>query len=217
MSIGELMAAGGVVMWPLLGCSLLTTVLILERSWFWLRLRRQQRALVQQALAAYQQNPAVALTQLQQRADLPVARIFMAALALPEATPDEFRLALESAAQAELPLLKRFHTVFETVIGISPLLGLLGTILGLIQALSSLQLGEVAGERTLGVTAGIGEALVSTATGLVIAIITLFFANLFQGLYRRQRAFIQEVGGQLEILQRRQYRQLMQPPADRRY
>lgn len=203
----DFFAAGGIVMWPLLLFSLLTTALILERLLFWVRLWQNQGKAVQQFFQTYVQNPAGAVTRLKQQDDLPVARIFLAALTLEEATPEEFRLALESAAQAELPLLKRFQTLFETVVGVAPLLGLLGTVLGLIRALSSLRLGEAIARNSPGVTLGIGEALVSTAAGLIIAISTLVFANLFQGFYRRQRAFIQEVGGQLEILYRRSYRQ----------
>ncbi len=119
--------------------------------------------------------------------------------------PEEFRLALESAAQAEIPLLKRFNTVFETIISLSPLLGLLGTILGLITSFASLRIGDVGGSNTVGVSAGISEALVSTASGLVVAIFTLLFANTFRGLYIRQIALIQEYGGQLELLYRRWY------------
>ena len=51
-----------------------------------------------------------------------------------------------------------------------------------------------------GVTGGIGEALTSTAAGLIVAIATLFFASIFRGLYLRQIALIQEVGGQLELI-----------------
>ncbi len=142
---------------------------------------------------------------LEQNSDLPVARIFMAALELEEATSEEFRLALESAAQAEIPLLKRFNTVFETIISLAPLLGLLGTILGLITSFASLRLGDVGGTNTSNVTGGISEALISTASGLVVAIVTLLFANTFRGLYIRQIALIQEYGGQLELLYRRRH------------
>ncbi|MBD0266671.1 MAG: MotA/TolQ/ExbB proton channel family protein [Cyanobacteria bacterium Co-bin8] len=199
----EFFVAGGIVMVPLLLFSLLATALVFERCWFWAKLLRQQQSVVRQLLENYSQNPSAALARLKQHSQLPIARICLAALALGEATPEEFRLALESAAQAELPLLKRFQTALETVVGVAPLLGLLGTVLGLIQALSSLQLGDIPGSS--GVTLGIGEALISTAAGLVVAIVTLLFANLFQGLYRRQRALIQEVGGKLEILHRRQF------------
>ena len=71
-------------------------------------------------------------------------------------------------------------------------------MLGLIRVLSNIRLGETAPATSDGVTMGVGEALISTAAGLVVAIVALVFANLFQGLYRRQRAFIQESGGRLE-------------------
>ena len=87
----------------------------------------------------------------------------------------------------------------------SPLLGLLGTILGLITSFASLNIGDVGGSRTANVTAGISEALVSTASGLIVAIFVLLFANTFRGLYLRQTARIQEYGGQLELLYRRRY------------
>jgi biopolymer transport protein ExbB len=103
-------------------------------------------------------------------------------------------LALESEAQAEIPVLKRFQNIFETIIGLAPLLGLLGTVLGLIASFASLNIGDVGGSKTTGVTAGISEALVSTASGLVVAIFTLLFANTFRGLYQRQIAWIQEYG-----------------------
>jgi biopolymer transport protein ExbB len=200
-------AAGGIVMVPLLLLSMATVALVIERGWFWLRLGRQQRTLVTDALEAYRQNPQLAIAKLKQHPQLPIARIFLTALTIGDTTPEEFRLALESAAQAEIPLLKRFQTVFETIIGIAPLLGLLGTVLGLIRVLSSIRLGETTPDATGSVTLGVGEALVSTAAGLVVAIVALVFANLFQGLYRRQRAFIQEAGGRLEILHRRYLRQ----------
>ena len=122
-----------------------------------------------------------------------------------EPNPEEFRLALESEAQAEIPLLKRFQNIFDTIIGLAPLLGLLGTVLGLIGSFASLNIGDVGSTKTAGVTSGISEALVSTASGLVVAIITLFFANSFRGMYLRQIAWIQEYGGQLELLYRRHY------------
>lgn len=189
-------------MWPLLGSSVFVTALILERLIFWRQVLFQQPQVIHQALHLYRRDPRAAFTSLEQHANLPIARIFLAALELDQATPEEFRIALESAAQAELPVLKRFNTVFETVIGIAPLLGLLGTILGLIGTFASLRIGDVGGSNTTGVTAGISEALISTASGLTVAIFTLLFANLFRGLYLRQLAIIQEYGGRLELLHR---------------
>ncbi|MBD2440419.1 MotA/TolQ/ExbB proton channel family protein [Nostoc sp. FACHB-110] len=206
MQISNLFAAGGVVMWPLLGFSLLAVALIIERILFWVKIHNRQNRVVKEVLKLYRLDNVVgALDMLQQNPDLPIARIFLAALELEQPTPEEFRLALESEAQAEIPLLKRFQNIFETIIGLAPLLGLLGTVLGLIASFASLNIGDVGGTQTAGVTAGISEALVSTASGLVVAIFTLLFANTFRGLYQRQIAWIQEYGGQLELLYRHRY------------
>ncbi|MCW9680271.1 MotA/TolQ/ExbB proton channel family protein [Dolichospermum planctonicum UHCC 0167] len=206
MEISNLFQAGGIVMWPLLFFSVLGVALIIERITFWVKISNRQNRIVQAVLKVYRQgNVVAALDILHRNADLPIARIFLAALELEEPNPEEFRLALESEAQAEIPLLKRFQNIFDTIIGLAPLLGLLGTVLGLITSFASLNIGDVGGTKTAGVTSGISEALVSTASGLVVAIIMLFFANSFRGMYLRQIAWIQEYGGQLELLYRRYY------------
>jgi biopolymer transport protein ExbB len=206
MEISNLFKAGGVVMWPLLFFSVLAIALIIERITFWIGISGRQNRVVREVLNFYRQgNVVTSLDILHKNTDLPVARIFLAALELEEPNPEEFRLALESEAQAEIPLLKRFQNIFDTIIGLAPLLGLLGTVLGLIGSFASLNIGDVGSTKTAGVTSGISEALVSTASGLVLAIITLFFANSFRGMYLRQIAWIQEYGGQLELLYRRHY------------
>ena len=200
MSLTDIFSAGGIVMWPLLLCSLCVIAITVERSLFWFRLKRKERKVVKDVLQVYRANPSVVFGKLKQHIDLPISRIFLEALEIEGASPNQFRIALESATQAELPLLKRFNTVFETVIAVAPLLGLLGTILGLIHSFAALNVGGITGQNTGMVTGGISEALVSTATGMVVAIFTLLFANLFRGFYKRQIALLQEYGGQLEIL-----------------
>ena len=185
-SILELFKSGGVVMLPLLAISIYSLAMILERSLFWFKVSRQQNKVVKQLLNLYRDEPKAANIMLQRHRDLPLARIFLVALSLERSTPQKFKLALESAAQAEIPLLKRFSNSLETVISVAPLLGLLGTVLGLIVSLSSLQLGDAESSQATGVTGGIGEALTSTAAGLIVAIATLFFASIFRGLYLRQ-------------------------------
>lgn len=217
MGIYNIFSAGGVVMYPLLGFSVLAVALIIERVLFWIQINGRQQRVVKEVLNLYKHNNVVSvLDKLQQNTDLPVVRIFLAALELEEATPEEFRLALESSAQAEIPLLKRFQNIFDTIISLAPLLGLLGTVLGLITSFASLNVGNVGGTQTVGVTSGISEALVSTASGLVVAIFTLLFANTFRGLHQRQMAFIQEHGGQLELLYRRRYERGEKPYASSR-
>jgi biopolymer transport protein ExbB len=206
MGIGKLFEAGGIVMYPLLTFSVVAIALIIERVNFWYRIYTRQNVMVREVLKLYRLGDVVSsLDKLQKNVDLPIARVFLAALELEEATPEEFRLALESEAQAEIPILKRFNNIFETIISLAPLLGLLGTVLGLIASFASLNLGDVGGSRTTNVTSGISEALVSTASGLVVAIFVLMFANTFRGFYQRQIAFLQEYGGQLELLHRRRY------------
>ncbi|MHC5748880.1 MAG: MotA/TolQ/ExbB proton channel family protein, partial [Nostoc sp.] len=133
MGIQNLFAAGGVVMWPLLAFSVLGVALIIERVRFWVRINKRQSRVVRDVLNLYRLDNLVgAMDKLQKNADLPLARIFLAALELEEPNPEEFRLALESESQAEIPVLKRFQNLFETIISLAPLLGLLGTVLGLI-------------------------------------------------------------------------------------
>src|SRR5689334_15118620 len=129
MVMNQLFQAGGIVMWPLLAFSVVGIALIIERVRFWYRINTRQNRIVREVLNLYRLDNVVgALDKLQKNADLPVARIFLSALQLEEPTPEEFRLALESEAQAEIPLLKRFQNIFDTIIGLAPLLGLLGTV-----------------------------------------------------------------------------------------
>ncbi|BAZ45691.1 MotA/TolQ/ExbB proton channel family protein [Chondrocystis sp. NIES-4102] len=203
MPIDNIWTAGGIVSYPLLAFSVIAVALIVERITFWVKIKRKQRRIVKQILSIYRTDYHGAIALLKKNAQLPIARIFLEALELEQPTPDEFRLALDSATQAEIPTLRRFGTWFGTIITASPLLGLLGTILGLIQSFAAMDLGNAAATNSAGVTGGLSEALVSTVMGLVVAIFTLLFANAFRGLYVRELAFIQEYGGQLELLYRR--------------
>lgn len=206
MSLTNFFVSGGIVAWPLLAFSLLGVALIIERGIFWYRIKSRQGKVIVTVLKLYRADQrAAAIAKLKQNIDLPICRIFLEALALENATPTEFRLALETATQAELPLFKRFNSLFQTIIAVSPLLGLLGTILGLMESFSALDIGNVTGTNAGGVTGGISEALTSTVMGLVVAIFTLLFANSFRAFYVRQLALIQEYGGQLELLYRMFY------------
>ena len=204
MSIIQVFQAGGVVMIPLLFFSIAAIALSIERALFWYRISRQQRSVIRDFLRVYRSDSLTAAERLQQYSTLPIARVFLEALELDGEPPSQFRLALEGAAQAELPFLRRFNTVFQTIVAVSPLLGLLGTILGLIRSFATIRLGEV-GANATAVTGGISEALVSTAAGMVVAIFTLVVANLFRGLYKRQVSMLQEYSSQLEVLYGRHY------------
>jgi biopolymer transport protein ExbB len=193
---------GGMVMYPLLVASVLVVTLAIERLYFWLKIRGRQQRLIRTVLDLYQNQSSLVIERLDREQDLPIARIFMAAVSLNDSTPDEFRLAMESQTHAEIPELRRFINFFDAVIGLAPLLGLLGTVTGLIASFSSLKIGQVASSSN-NVVAGISEALVSTASGVIVAILASFFANLFRGFYQRGISQIHESTGQLELLHRR--------------
>ena len=205
MDVQRALMSGGLVMVPLGAFSVVAIALIAERLKFWLKVLKRHRPFAEEVLTLYQQQPELAITKVTRNGDLPLARIFAAALTLPYPTPEEFRLALESETQAEIPTLKRFGSAFDTIIGMAPLLGLLGTVLGLITSFNSLNLGDIGGTRTSGVASGISEALIATASGLIVALFTVFFANVFRSFYERQLSLIEEYGGQLELLYRQQY------------
>jgi biopolymer transport protein ExbB len=132
-----------------------------------------------------------------------MGRFLTAALKLQSPDPEVFRLALETAANEELTTMGKGDKILEAVIGLSPLLGLLGTVLGLINSLGSIQLSDLgSGDATAGASLGISEALISTAAGLIIAIVTLAFYRLFQGFIFGQAKMFRRAGSELELLYR---------------
>ncbi|BAY36052.1 MotA/TolQ/ExbB proton channel [Nostoc sp. NIES-2111] len=202
--IRELFEAGGIVMWPLLMCSILSVALAAERTIFWLKIYKRQQRLARDILNLYSLNNVVgAMEKLRKNIDLPIARVFLFTLELENPTPDEFRLALETEAKAELPLLRRFNHIFDTIVGLAPLLGLQGTIFGLIRTFASINIGNLAATNKAGLTAGISEDLIATSFGLLVGITTLTFASIFRGLYQSETDRIEEYGGHLELLYRR--------------
>ena len=196
---------GGIVMYPLVGCGLATVVLIGERSHFWWRLLQRQIPFTREILLQYRQDPIGVAAKLRQSQDLPIARIFWAALSLDRPSPTEFRLALEAAAQGEIQNLRRYQTAFDTIVNVAPLLGLLGTILGLMRSFAALPTGTLAAGAAGGVSGGIGEALGSTATGLIVAMVALVGGNAFRSLAKRQMRGMGDAIGQWELMYRNHY------------
>lgn len=202
--IRELFEAGGVVMWPLLMCSIFAVAFATERTFFWIKIYKRQQRVAKDVLNLYQLNNVVgAIEKLRKNIDLPMARIFLFTLELENPTPEEFRLALETEAKVEMPLLRRFNHIFDTIVGLAPLLGLQGTIFGLIKTFASLNIGNLAATNKAGLTAGISEDLIATSFGLLVGITTLTFASIFRGLYQREIERIEEYDGHLELLHRR--------------
>lgn len=95
--------------------------------------------------------------------------------------------------------------MLQAAIGLAPLLGLLGTVLGLIRSLSGIKLTDLANNGTSTVTLGISESLISTATGMIVAITSVAFYWVFQGLLTKQVSLFRRSGNELELLYRERY------------
>jgi len=202
MTIAEILEKGGLTIGPLLFLSVLALSTIIERLWFWWTVLTKEKELIVQILEAAREDWRTAPEIARRASDQPVGRFLYAPLRLRNADPEVFRLALEAAADDELAAMRRGDKILEAVISLSPMLGLLGTVLGLINSLGSIRIGDLATASTRGVTLGIGEALISTAVGLVIAITAVAFYRLFQGLIFMQVKLFRRAGSELELLYR---------------
>lgn len=202
MDIQSIIQKGGPAMWPLLVLSILAGGTILERIWFWASVLLKEKAVVNRVLDAatnnWQMAREIALAARRQ----PIGRYLAAPLRLANPDPEVFRLALEGAADDELAIMRRGDQLLAAVIALAPLLGLLGTVLGLIHSLGSIKLSGLGTQSTDGVTIGIAEALISTATGMIIAIVSLAFYRLFQAFWYNQVRVFRKAGSELELLYR---------------
>ncbi|MCG3172910.1 MAG: hypothetical protein GMKNLPBB_01082 [Myxococcota bacterium] len=156
-------------MWPILIASILAAAIFLERIWslrqsrtipqaFLKRLRSLlERGQCSEALAACEEN------------DSALARIIAAAIRNREQGREKMREAVELSGRVEVAMLERFVSVVSIVANLEPLLGLLGTVLGLITAFQSIEKAGVMGDPTV-VARGVWEALLTTAAGLFAAI-----------------------------------------------
>ena len=111
---------------------------------------------------------------------------------------EQLRDSIELTLASVEPELSRHENTLGTIISIAPLIGLLGTVLGLIRSMSGLTLQAIS-ESNTNVMAGISEALISTAAGLTIAITTLIANNLFKSYRRIQLHTLQAVSLEIEF------------------
>jgi biopolymer transport protein ExbB len=204
MNASELFEKGGPTMWPLFGLSILSLATILERLWFWFKTTRREEELVERVLEASANDEWDTAAQIakQERNRKPIGRFLYAPLKRTNPDPETFKLALEAAAEEELATMRKGDKVLESVIAIAPLLGLLGTVLGLIHSLAGLKLGDPTTSAGATVTNGISESLYATATGMTVAIVSLGFYRLFQGFIFGQVKLFRNAGNQLELLYR---------------
>jgi biopolymer transport protein ExbB len=171
------LAKGGVVMIPLGVCSLASLTVLIERFVILRRAAAASETLVANIRACLAKGDLPGALEKTRACSSPVASVLSAGLraSLMGLNPQE---AMDEEALAQLPILQRRLVVLDTVVTVAPLLGLLGTVIGMI---SSFHILAIAGtEHPAGITAGIAEALIATATGLVIAIFSLVGFNWCQ-------------------------------------
>lgn len=202
MDVVDIFRKGGPAMWPLLALSILSLSVIIERLAFWFRILTQEKEIVERILDAASSNWQSATEIAKRFSNQPIGRFLYAPLRRTTPDPEIFRLALESTAEDEIASMRQGEKILEAVIALAPLLGLLGTVLGLIQSLRSIRLGDLGTSSAAGVTLGIGEALIATATGLIVAIASLVFYRLFQAFVVNQVKVFSKAGSDLELLYR---------------
>ena len=208
MDVVQIFRDGGPAMWPLLALSILSLSVIIERLWFWVRILSQEREIVNRILNTASANWGSAAELAKRAVNQPIGRFLYAPLRLVKPDPELFRLALEASAEDELSSMRQGEKVLEAVIALAPLLGLLGTVLGLIQSLGNIRLGDLGTAAAAGVTSGIGESLISTAAGLIVAISSLVFYRLFQGFVVNQVKVFRRSGSDLELLYRQYWQNI---------
>ena len=190
--------SGGFVMLPLLLCSLLSLYCAIERVIFWSNIKWHNDNTKESIIPHYLNSSSSFINFLTDDKTYPLFSILIKAIKYDKCSDESFHLALSSALQSEMPVLKKHTNIFSTIITISPLLGLLGTVLGLIDSFSLINIGQ-AGGNNIEVTGGISEALISTAAGLIVAIISLVFSNYFRIEFQRELPLIQEFLVKFEI------------------
>jgi biopolymer transport protein ExbB len=194
---------GGIIMWPLLVLSIFSITTAFDRGWFWIRLISQEDRIVNDVLDAARYDLDKAAEIAEYARHLTIGRFLLAPLKLRRPTPETFRLALEAAGDKEFVQMRKGNKMLETVVALAPLLGLLGTVMGLITTFANLNVGG--GGATAEATkaaAGIGEALITTAAGMVVAIIALLFFQIFITLQAQQVDYFARVGSELELIYR---------------
>jgi len=183
-------------MYPLLACSFVVLTVVVERAIFWIRIafQRNQR-LVDEVLELCRRGDWEAVRQKTMGCRDYVVRILVSGI-----LHREFSMlkAMESAAADEVQRMRRFMTVLDTMITVAPLLGIFGTVTGIITSF------EMLGASGIGqpdaVTAGVAEALITTAAGLAIAIFTVIPYNYFNAKVHLATLDMEKYATSLEIV-----------------
>ena len=176
----EIILAGGWLMVPILLCSTLSVAIIIERFWTLRRSKVTPQGLTSMVedWAARHELDARHLEQIKNES--PLGRIYSAALINRKRSREVIKEAVEDTGRHVVHDLERFLNTLGTIAGISPLLGLLGTVVGMIKVFSAIMISGVGDANVL--AGGISQALITTAAGLTVAIPSYFFYRFFRGM-----------------------------------
>jgi biopolymer transport protein ExbB len=186
---------GGPIMWPILVVSLTALAVVLERIFWWLgRWMRRDPKRIEKVFTAIEVGDVAEASRLSRDSRDPVLRMMWNGLNHQHAS---LQGALQVAAGIEIKRAGRFLVVMDTLVTLAPLLGLLGTITGLMKSFSFLGNEELAVQA---VTGGIAEALIATACGLGIAIFALVPFNFFTSRVSNLEFELQTAATNLEVM-----------------
>jgi len=176
--------AGGLFVWPILAVGALGVILILERM-LYLVLTKPRPALLRDVLAHLEGGNVAAAREAVARTRVPAGRVLLAGVDAVGKSEEEREAAMESALLAEAPKLERSLSLLGALAGVAPLLGLLGTVSGMIATFDTIATVGTGNPRLL--SGGISEALITTQLGLMIAIpLLLAHAGLERWVQRRE-------------------------------
>ena len=179
MNLWQVFLAGGPVMWPILLCSVFALAIILEKFWHLRKINIDTRQFLSDVLDKMKRHETREALQICDKTKSPISHILKAGILKYDRTRDQIKEAIKDASLYEIPKLEKNLSVLATIAHISPLLGLLGTVTGMVRCFQTIQAkattfhpvspGDLAG--------GIWEALLTTVAGLIVAIPTFVVYN----------------------------------------
>ena len=196
MNIQNLFQNGGPVMWPLLLCSITVLTVIIERLFFWCSLtRNRNRKQMDSILTLAETGQWQAIKKQTTDSKDHIVRLLIVGILHREY---DMGRAMEAEADMLLQRMNRFMPVLDTMITIAPLLGIFGTVLGIISSFEMLGTSGIADPKL--VTAGIAQALITTATGLGIAIFAVIPYNYFNSRINHAIHIMEKYATSLEVV-----------------
>ena len=178
MSLWNLFLKGGIIIFPIFFCGVLTIGIIIERLISLKNAEIDNEKFINEIEGILRRRKIKEALQLCDKNDKPVPRIIKAALLKIDRSREEVKEAIDDAANYEIPNLEKYLGILATIATISPLLGLLGTVTGLIKAFMVIEAkGGLVNPGDL--ARGIWEALLTTVVGLIVAIPAYLAYNYF--------------------------------------